>query len=118
MKNIQCCQPADDCRHNGGEKKREWGHVALIKKSQNHIHDEDRRKQQQRQGSKQLSEHECLTLEGSLHSWVMRLDLSYRILDVLRSIADRGIGQQIEIKSDTGELVEMIHRLRSDDFLG
>src|SRR5919198_2679092 len=118
MENIQCCQPADDCRHNGREKNRKWVNVALIKNSQNHIHDEDRRKQQQGQGSKPLSEHEGLTLEGSLHSWVMRLDLSYRILDVLCSIADRGIRQQIEINSDTGELVQMVHRLWANDFLG
>src|SRR6478736_3291534 len=105
MENIQCCQPADDCWHNGREQDRERVHIALVKNSQDHIHDKNCRKQQQGQGLKQLSEYERLALKGSLHRWVMRLDLRYGVLDVLRSIANRGIRQQVEIESHTGELV-------------
>ena len=61
---------------------------------------------------------ERLALEGPLHGRVMRLDLRYSILYVLRSIANRGIRQQVEIESDTGELVEMVHGLRANNFLG
>src|SRR6478736_2377165 len=118
MENIQCGQPADDRWHNGREQNRERMHIALVKNSQNHIHDENCRKQQQGQGLKQLSEYERLTLEGSLHRWVMRLDLRHGILDVLRSVANRRIRQQVEIESDTGELVEMVHGLRTNNFLG
>src|SRR5882757_10138671 len=118
MENIQCGQSADDRRDNGREQNRERVHIALVKNSQNHIHDEDCRKQQQGQGLKQLSEHERLTLKSSLHSWVMRLNLSHGVLDVLRSIANRGIRQQVEIKSDAGELVEVVHGLRANNFLG
>src|SRR6476619_5998709 len=117
MENIQCCQPADDCGHNGREQNRERVHIALVKNSQDHIHDENCRKQQQGERLKQLSEHERLTLEGSLHGWVMWLDLRYGILDVLRSIANRRIRQQVEIESDTGELVEMVHGLRANNLL-
>src|SRR5258705_1512332 len=118
MENIQCGQSADDRRDNGREQNRERVHIALVKNSENHIHDENCRKQQQGQGLKQLSEHERLTLEGSLHRWVLRLDLRYGILDVLRSVANRRIRQQVEIESDTGELVEMVHGLRANNFLG
>src|SRR6476619_5601401 len=105
MENIQCRQPADDRWHNGREQDRERVHIALVKNSQDHIHDKNCRKQQQRQRLKQLSEYERLDLKGSLHRWVMRLDLRYCVLDVLRSIANRRIRQQVEIESHTGELV-------------
>src|SRR5436305_9213358 len=48
----------------------------------------------------------------------MRLDLRDSILDVLGSIANGGVRQQIEIESDTRELVEMVHSLRANNFLG
>src|SRR5213595_2794479 len=48
----------------------------------------------------------------------MRLDLRNSILNVLRSIANRGIRQQVEIESDTGELVEVVHGLRANNLLG
>src|SRR4029077_4364850 len=118
MENIQCGQPADDCWHNGWEQNRERVHIALVKNSQDHIHDENCRKQQQGERLKQLPEHERLTLEGSFHRCVMRLDLRYGILDVLRSVANRRIRQQVEIESDTRELVEMVHGLRANNFLG
>src|SRR5206468_3694572 len=118
MENIQCGQPADDRWHDGREQNRERVHIALVKNSQNHIHDENCRKQQQGQGLKQLSEDERLTLKGSLHGWIMRLDLRYSILDVFRSIANRATRQQVEIEGDAGELVEMVHGLRANNFLG
>src|SRR5215475_13526145 len=118
MENIQCGEPTDDRRDNGREQNREWVHITLVKNSQDHIHDEDCCKQQQGQGSKQLSEHERLTLEGSLYGWVLRLNLRYGILDVLCSITNRGIWQQVEIEGDAGELVEMVHGLRTNNFLG
>src|SRR5216110_2266334 len=117
MENIQCGQPAYDRWHNGGEQNRERVHIALVKNCEDHKHDENCRKQQQREGLKQLSEYERLTLEGSLHRWVLRLDLRYGILDVLRSVANRRIRQQVEIESDTGELVEMVLGLRANNFL-
>src|ERR1044071_4246819 len=92
--------------------------IALVKNSQDHIHHEDCRKQEQREGLKQLSKHQRLTLEGSLHGWVMWLNLCHCIFNVLRSISYSGIRQKIEIKRDAGELVEMIHSLRANDFLG
>src|SRR4029077_16856625 len=100
MENIQGGQPTDDCGHNGREQNRERMHITLVKNSQDHIHDEDCRKQKQGQGLKQLSEHECFTLEGSLHRWVMRLDLSYGVLDVLRRITNRRIRQQVEVEGN------------------
>src|SRR5262245_22768696 len=118
MENIQCGEPTDDRWHNGWEQNRERMHITLVQNSQNHIHHEDCCKQQQRQRPKQLSEYKCLTLEGSLDGWIARLDLRYGILDVLRSIANRRIRQQVEIEGDAGELVEMVHRLRADNFLG
>src|SRR6478735_3431137 len=118
MENIQCGQSADDCWHNGREQNRERVHIALVKNSQDHIHDKNCRKQQQGQGLKQLSEHERLSLKGSLHGWVMRLDLRYGILDVLRSVANSRVRQQVAIESYTGELVQMVHRLRANNFLG
>src|SRR5262245_37119608 len=105
MENIQSRQAANDCRHDGREQDREWMHITLVKNSQNHIHDENRRKQQQGQGSKKLSKHKRFTLEGSLHRWITRLDLRYRVLDVLRSITNRDIWQQVEIEGNAGELV-------------
>src|SRR6266850_7310061 len=118
MKEIQRGQPADDRGHNGREQNRERVHIALVKNSQDHIHDEDCSKQQEGQGSKQLSEHERLALKGSLHGWVMRLDLSDRVLDVLRSIANCAVWQQVEVERDAGELVQMVHGLRPKNFLG
>src|SRR5215472_11579301 len=118
MKNIQCREPSDDRWDNGREQNRKRVHIALVKNSQDHIHDEDCREQQQGQRLKQLSEHERLTLEGSLYGWIARLDLRYGILDVLRSIANCGIRQQVEIEGDAGELVEMVHGLRANNFLG
>src|SRR5262245_8033678 len=118
MENIQCGEPTDDRGDNGREQNRERMHIALVENSQDHIHDENCRKQQQREGLKQLSEDECLTLEHSLYGWIMRLDLRYRVLDVLRSITNSSIWQQVEIESDTGELVEMVHGLRTNNFLG
>src|SRR4051794_34944083 len=117
MENIQCCQPANDCRHNGREQNSERVHVTLVKNSQNHIHDEDCREKQQGQRLKQLSEYKRLALKRSLHGWVMRLDLRYGILDVLRSIANRRIRQQVKIKRDTGKLVEMVNGLRPNNLL-
>src|SRR5262245_44135401 len=118
MENIQCGQPTDDCWHNRREQNRERMHITLVKNAQNLIHDENCRKQQQGQGTKQLSEHERLALEGSLHGWVVRLDLRYGTLDVLRSIANRRVRQQVEIERDAGELVKMVHSLRANNFLG
>src|SRR5262249_15286749 len=102
----------------GREQNRERMHIALVKNSQNHIHDEDCGKQQQGQRSKQLSEHERFSLKGPLYGWIMWLDLFYGIFNVLCSIANRSVWQQVEIERDTGELVKMIHGLRANDFLG
>src|SRR5215475_3650580 len=118
MENIQRGQSTDDGRDNGREQNREWVYITLVKDSQDHIHHEDCCKQQQRQRPKQLSEHERLTLEGSLYGWVLRLNLRYGIFNVLRSITNRGIWQQVEIEGDAGELVEMVHGLRTNNFLG
>src|SRR5262245_1221594 len=118
MENIQCGEPTDDRRDNGREQNRKRMHIALVENSQDHIHDENCRKQQQRQGLKQLSEHECLTLEASLYGWIMRLDLRYGILDVRRSITSSSIWQEVEIESDTGELVEVVDGLRANNLLG
>src|SRR6266404_9715154 len=118
MENIQCGQPPNDCGHNDREQNRERVHITLVKNSQDHIHDKDCSNQQERQGSKQLSEHERFALEGSLHGWVMRLDLGDGVLDVLRSIANCAVWQQVEVERDTSELVQMVHGLRPKNFLG
>src|SRR6516225_7887578 len=91
-------------------------HITLIKNSEDYIHHKDCSKQQQWQRSEQLPEHERFTLESALNSRVMRLELRKGVFDVLRGIADRDIRQQVEIECDTGELVEMIHRLRTNNF--
>src|SRR5437764_13646648 len=103
MENIQCGQPAYDRWHNGGEQNRERVHIALVKNAEDHIHDENCRKQQQREGLKQLSEYERLTVEGSLHRGVLRLHLRYGILAVLRSVANRRIRQQVKLESHNAQ---------------
>src|SRR5437763_14975288 len=117
MENIQCGQAAYDRWHNGGEQNRERVHIALVKNSEDHIHDENCRKQQQREGLKLLSEYERLTLEGSLHRWVLRPDLRYGILDVLRRVANRRIRQQVVIECDTRGPAELVHGLRANNYL-
>src|SRR5215470_3872618 len=47
----------------------------------------------------------------------MWLELREGILDVLGRIPDRDVWQQIEIECDAGELIKMIHCLRTDNFL-
>ena len=91
MEQIQRSQTANEGGHDRWEQYRDRMHVALVKNSQDDIHDEDRRQQQQRQCSEELSENERFALKGALNGWVMRLDLSKGILDVLRSIADRDV---------------------------
>src|SRR5207245_9397928 len=117
MKEIQRGQPADDRGHNGREQNRERVHIALVKNSEDHIHDEDCSKQQQGQRLEQLPEHERFALEHPLHSWVMWLELREGVLDILGSIADGDVWQQVEVERDAGELVYMVDCLRTDNFL-
>ena len=45
------------------------------------------------------------------------MDLREGILDHLRGIADGDVWQQVEVERDAGELIQMIHSLRADNFL-
>ena len=45
------------------------------------------------------------------------MDLREGILDELGGIADRDVWQQVEVECDAGELIQMVHRLRADNFL-
>jgi hypothetical protein len=92
-------------------------HIAFVKNSQNHIHNKDRGEQQQRQRAEKLPEHKRFPLEGALNGWVIRMDLREGILDGLGGISDRDVWRQVEVEGNAGELIQMIHRLRSDNFL-
>src|SRR4029453_5301604 len=116
MKEIQCGQASDYCGHDRREQDREWMHVAFVKNSQNYIHNKDRGEQQQGQGTEQLLEHERFSLENTLHGGVLRMDLREGVLDELGGIADGDVWQQVEVERDTGELIQMVHSLRANDF--
>src|SRR4029453_808014 len=116
MKEIQCGQASDYCGHDRRERSREWMHVAFVKNSQNYIHNKDRGEQQQGQGTEQLLEHERFSLENTLHGGVLRMDLREGVLDELGGIADGDVWQQVEVERDTGELIQMVHSLRANDF--
>src|SRR5689334_16948728 len=92
--------------------------VAFIKNPQDHIHHKNRAYQKQRKRAEELTEDERLALEGGLNAGMCILNLSERILDEFRRVTDRDAGQQIKIDSDAGELVEMVHCLRTDDRAG
>jgi hypothetical protein len=64
-----------------------------------------------------LPEYERFTLEYALHGRMLGLEFRKRILDVFRSIADRDVWQQVEVERDAGELIQMVHSLRADNFL-
>src|ERR1700746_2498366 len=117
MKEIQCSQSAHYCGHDRWEQDREWMHVAFVKNSQNYIHNKDRGEQQQGQRTEQLLEHERFSLENTLHGRGFRMDLCEGVLDELGGIPDGDVWQQVEIKRDAGELVQMIDSLRTDNFL-
>ena len=91
-------------------------HIAFVKNSQNHIHNKDRGEQQQGQRAEQLLEHECFSLKDTLHGRIIGMDLRECILDELGGIADRDVWQQVEVECDTGELIQVVHRLRADNF--
>ena len=46
------------------------------------------------------------------------MDLIEGVLNVLRGIADGDVRQQVEIKRNARELIQMVHSLWPDDFLG
>src|SRR5206468_13105481 len=117
MEKIQRGQAADDRGHNRGEEYRDRMHVALVKNSQNHIHNKNRGEQQHRQRAKQLLEHERFALEDALHAWVMRMDLRESVLNELGGIADGDVRQQVEVERDAGELIQMVDSLGTDNFL-
>src|SRR5882724_4614198 len=48
---------------------------------------------------------------------MIRMDLRDCVLDGFGSIADRDVRQQVEVEGNAGELIQMIHRLRTNDFL-
>src|SRR5689334_18465173 len=45
------------------------------------------------------------------------MELSERILDKFGGVADRSVWHQVEVKCYAGELIQMIHSLRADNFL-
>src|SRR5262249_15627065 len=74
--------------------------------------------EKQWQRAEKLAEHERFTLERRLYARMLALNLSERIFDVFGRITDRDAGQQIEIDRDAGELIKMIHCLRTNDLRG
>src|SRR5437868_3135056 len=117
MKEIQCGKASDYCGNNGWEQDRERVHIAFVKNSQNHIHNKDRGEQQQRQRVEELPEHQCFALEDALDSRMLRMDLREGFLDRLGGIANCDVWQQVEVERNTGELIQMVHSLRTDNFL-
>src|SRR4029450_75739 len=117
MEKIQCGQSADYCGDNRGKQNCEGVHVALVKNSENHVHDENGSEQQHRQRTEQLLEHECFALEDTLHGGIIRMELREGVLDELGGVANSNVRQQIEVKSDTSELVEVVDHLGANNFL-
>ena len=52
-------------------------------------------------------------MEGGLDAGILLADLREGILDKCGGITDGDVGQEVEIDSNTGELIEMINRLRT-----
>src|SRR6266550_398243 len=118
MEEIQRGQAADDRGHNRREQDGERVHIALVENSEDHIHDKDGSEQQQGQRLEQLPKYKRFALEDSLHGWITRMDLIEGLLNVLRGIANGDVRQQVEVERDAGELIQMVHSLRSNDFPG
>src|ERR1051325_11692458 len=91
--------------------------VAFVKDSQDHVHDKDGREEKHCQTAKELPEYERFTLKCRLNAWYLLTDLGKAVFDKFSRIADRNVWKQIEIDSDTGELIEVINRLGSDNLL-
>ena len=74
-------------------------------------------RQKQRQRLKQLAENQRLSLKRCLYSRILLMHLRKGLFDKFRGIANGDAGQQIEIDRYAGELIEMIHSLRTNHFL-
>src|SRR5207244_13551067 len=98
-------QATGDVGTNGREQSSERVGITPVKRSGDHIHDEHCSEQQQGQRVEELPEHERFALEHPLHSWVMWLELREGVLDILGSITDGDVWQQVEVERDAGELV-------------
>src|SRR5215212_1899806 len=118
MKEIQGSQSANYRGHDRREQDREWMHIAFVKNSQNNIHNKDGGEQQHGQRAEQLLEHECFSLEDTFYRGILWMDLREGVLDESGGIADRDVWQQVEVERDAGELIQMVHSLRADNFLG
>src|SRR6266550_451061 len=92
--------------------------ITFVKNSENHIHDEDRGDEQQRQRFKQLAKDERFPLESGLHTRNLLMHLCEAVFDEFRGITDRNVWQEVEVDGDACELVEVIDRLRTNDLLG
>src|SRR5690349_21567158 len=115
MKDLQGGQTADHRRHNCWKQNRDRMDVAFIEDSKNHVHDEHRADEKQWQRREKLAKHERFTLESRLHARMLALNLGERFFDVLCRVTNRDAGEQIEIDRDAGELIKMVHRLRTND---
>ena len=90
-------------------------HVAFVKNSQDHVHDENGGDQKQWQRLKKLPKHKRLALKSCLNARILSMYLRKRVFDKFRGITNRNVREQIKINRDAGELIEVIHRLRTND---
>src|SRR5439155_150893 len=82
-------KPADDGRHDCWKQDRDWVHIAFIKNSEDHVHDENGGNQKQRQRLEKLSEHKRFALEGRLNAGILSMHLRERVFDEFGRVADR-----------------------------
>src|SRR5437773_5317372 len=91
--------------------------VAFIKDSQNHIHDKNRGKYEQRERLKELAKDKRFTLKRGLHTEDLLVHLCEAVFDEFRGITDRNVWQEVEVDGHAGELIEVIDRLWTNNLL-
>src|SRR5438105_15856364 len=91
--------------------------IAFVKNSEDHIHDEDRGEEQQRQRPEQLTKDKRFALECGLHTRKLSMHLCETVFDEFGRVTDCDVRQQVEIDGHAGELIEVIDCLWTDDLL-
>src|SRR6266516_6376490 len=89
--------------------------ITFVKNSKDHVHDKNGCDQKQRQRSEKLSEHKCFALKGRLNAGILAMHLCERIFNEFGRVTDGNAGQQIKINRDAGELIEVVHSLRTNN---
>ena len=107
-------QAADDRREERGEH-RDRMDVAFVENAENHIHDKERRDDEEGQSGKELLQDKAFTLQLAFHR--RRQHFGRCFLDVVGHIAQCDARFGIETKRDAGELVRVIDRLQAECLL-